>query len=71
MSIMGPFVVVFVVLSKFKTSTELNKMASIERETQNLQEDHGRLELPIGSRAYTDYKMRGCLGCIGTIEITS
>jgi len=28
---MGPYLVVFMVLSKLKTSTELNKMASVEK----------------------------------------
>jgi len=28
---MGPFLIVFIVVSKLKTLTELNKMASIER----------------------------------------
>ena len=40
---MGPFLIVFMVLQKFKTSTELNKMASIERDSK-LQEGHGCLE---------------------------
>jgi len=31
---MGPFLIVFMVLPKFKTSTELNKMASIERDSR-------------------------------------
>jgi len=52
MPIMGPFLVVFMGLQKFKTSTELNKMASIERETRNLQEGHGRLEC-IGGKEIT------------------
>jgi len=34
MSIMGPFLVVLMVLSKLKTSTELNKKASIERDSK-------------------------------------
>jgi len=48
------------VLPKFKTSTELNKMASIERETQDLQEDHGRLER-IGSIEITRCPWMGIL----------
>jgi len=31
---MGPFLIVFMVLQKFKTSTELNKMASTERDSK-------------------------------------
>jgi len=31
---MGPFLVAFMVLSKLKTSTELNKMAYIERDSK-------------------------------------
>jgi len=30
----GPFLVVFMVLQKFKTSTELDKMASIETDSK-------------------------------------
>jgi len=32
--IMGPFLIVFMVLHKFKTSTELNKIASMERDSK-------------------------------------
>jgi len=50
---MSPFLVVFMVLSKLKTPTELNKMASVERDSKFTRR-------PWASwmhRRYRDYKM--------------
>jgi len=50
---MGPFLVGFMVLSKLKTSTELNKMASIERDSKFTRRPWAYWTY----RKYTDYNM--------------
>jgi len=50
---MGPFKIVFIVLSKLKTSTELNKMASIKRDSKFARRPWASWT----QRKYRDYKM--------------